>query len=279
MKKIAFWGAALIAAGAAFADGGNLRYSIMVNKFENKANWTGRWDLGDAWGTIFTDQLVQSGKFIVLGEADMRGAALAEQDLAASGRVAGGKKAPKTGRMTGAQLLVKGVNGVCLINANGTPTLLATVNRYISAEQLEALDKSLKDRLMSLNLRGQIGKVAYISDPLMKGDEFKLNRKRLREDYLSGALSRVDSQTQAAAGQEDELTLHLRQMVAAALDKELDAVSPDADFFADLGGTSLDYFALIAKLQEDFSLPFPQNADGSLNTVKELHDYIRDHVD
>ena len=108
MKKIAFLGAALLAAGVAFAEGGNLRYSIMVNKFENKANWTGRWDLGDAWGTIFTDQLVQSGKFIVLGEADMRGAALAEQDLAASGRVAGGKKAPKTGRMTGAQLLVKG---------------------------------------------------------------------------------------------------------------------------------------------------------------------------
>ena len=108
MKKIAFLGAALLAAGVAFADGGNLRYSIMVNKFENKANWTGRWNLGDAWGTIFTDQLVQSGRFIVLGEADMRGAALAEQDLAASGRVAGGKKAPKTGRMTGAQLLVKG---------------------------------------------------------------------------------------------------------------------------------------------------------------------------
>ena len=108
MKKIVFWGAAMLAAGVAFAEGGNLRYSIIVNKFENKANWSGRWDLGDAWGTIFTDQLVQSGKFIVLGEADMRGAALAEQDLAASGRVAGGKKAPKTGRMTGAQLLVKG---------------------------------------------------------------------------------------------------------------------------------------------------------------------------
>ena len=90
------------------AEGGNLRYTIMVNKFENKANWTGRWDLGDAWGTILTDQLVQSGRFIVLGEADMRGAAMAEQDLAASGRVAGGKKAPKAGRMSPAQLLVKG---------------------------------------------------------------------------------------------------------------------------------------------------------------------------
>lgn len=93
---------------AAFAEGGNLRYTIQVNKFENKANWTGRWNLGDAWGTILTDQLVQSGKFIVIGEADMRGAAMAEQDLAQTGRVAGGKKTPKTGRLSPAQLLVKG---------------------------------------------------------------------------------------------------------------------------------------------------------------------------
>ena len=107
MKKLILAAFAMVAC-VAMADGGNLRYSIMVNKFENKANWRGQWELGDAWGTIFTDQLVQSGKFIVLGEADMRGAAMAEQDLAASGRVAGGKKAAKTGRMTGAQLLVKG---------------------------------------------------------------------------------------------------------------------------------------------------------------------------
>ena len=108
MKKLTAFALAALASAAVFAEGGNLRYSIMVNKFENKANWHGQWELGDAWGTIFTDQLVQSGKFIVLGEADMRGAALQEQDLAASGRTAGGKKAPKMGRMTPAQLLVKG---------------------------------------------------------------------------------------------------------------------------------------------------------------------------
>ena len=108
MKKLMSLAAVAIVAATAFAEGGNLRYSIMVNKFENKANWRGQWELGDAWGTILTDQLVQSGKFIVLGEADMRGAAMQEQDLAASGRTAGGKKAPQMGRMTPAQLLVKG---------------------------------------------------------------------------------------------------------------------------------------------------------------------------
>ncbi len=87
---------------------GNLRYTITVSKFENKAGWSGQWDIGDAWGTVLTDQLQQSGKFVVLGEADMRQEAMAEQDLATTGRMAGGKKAPKTGQMTPAQLLVKG---------------------------------------------------------------------------------------------------------------------------------------------------------------------------
>jgi len=98
---------AAVPAAAQEATGG-LRYSITVTKFENQAGWHGQWDIGDAWGTVLTDMLNQSGKFIVLGETDMRAAALDEQDFAASGRTAGGAKAPVTGQMTPAQILVKG---------------------------------------------------------------------------------------------------------------------------------------------------------------------------
>ncbi|RMG43079.1 MAG: hypothetical protein D6718_12990 [Acidobacteria bacterium] len=94
--------------GETAAPSGGLRYTITVSRFENRANWSGSWNLGDAWGTVLTDMLNQSGRFIVLGESDMRNEALAEQDFAASGRVAGGAKAPATGQMTPAQLLVKG---------------------------------------------------------------------------------------------------------------------------------------------------------------------------
>ncbi|MBU4198980.1 MAG: CsgG/HfaB family protein [Verrucomicrobia bacterium] len=90
------------------ADSGNLRYSISVAKFDNEAGWSGQWEIGSAFGEIMTDALQQSKKFIVLGEKDMRQEAMGEQDLATSGRTAGGKKAPKTGQMTPAQLLVKG---------------------------------------------------------------------------------------------------------------------------------------------------------------------------
>jgi curli biogenesis system outer membrane secretion channel CsgG len=87
---------------------GGLRYTISVSKFENRAGWRGQWDIGDAWGTVMTDMLNQTGEFIVLGETDMRYAAMDEQDLAASGATAGGKKAPVSGQLTPAQLLVKG---------------------------------------------------------------------------------------------------------------------------------------------------------------------------
>ena len=95
------------AALAAPATGG-LRYTISVVKFENRSNWAGQWELGDAWGMAMTDILNQSGRFIVLGEKDMRSEAMQEQDFAASGRAAQGAKAPVIGQMTPAQLLVKG---------------------------------------------------------------------------------------------------------------------------------------------------------------------------
>lgn len=90
------------------APAGGLRYTITVSKFENKAGWGGQWDIGDAWGTVLTDVLNQSGRFIVLGEKDMRREAMAEQDFAASGRTAQGAKTPVTGQMTPTQILVKG---------------------------------------------------------------------------------------------------------------------------------------------------------------------------
>lgn len=87
---------------------GNLKYSVTVSKFKNESGWSGQWDVGDGFTTIMTDILQQSGWFIVLGDKEMRGEAMAEQDLADSGRTAKGKKTPKIGNMTPAQLLVRG---------------------------------------------------------------------------------------------------------------------------------------------------------------------------
>ena len=85
---VVFCAAGVLGMAAAQAEG-NLRYSITVTKFPNEAGWSGQWDIGDGFTTIMTDALQQNGKFIVLGDSEMRQAAMDEQDLATSGRVAG----------------------------------------------------------------------------------------------------------------------------------------------------------------------------------------------
>lgn len=87
---------------------GGLRYTIAVTKFQNHSNYAGQFALADTFGAVLTDSLLQTKRFIVIGESDMRAAALAEQDFAASGQAAGADKAPVAGNMTPAQLLVKG---------------------------------------------------------------------------------------------------------------------------------------------------------------------------
>ena len=164
--------------------------------------------------------------------------------------------------------------GVCLISDGKTPVLLVSVSRYATGEQLQAIDADVKRRLSELNLTGQIGRIVYVGEPLMKGSEFKLNRKRLGDDFRAGRLSVVDPSSQTDDAVQDELMLHLRRIVAAMLDRDVSQVALQSDFFTDLGGTSLDYYALTAKLQEEFAVSFPQTADGSLNTVKEMYEYI-----
>ena len=100
--------AALAIAAPALAQSGGLRYTITVTKFENHSQYHTQYDLGSAWGAVMTDRLNRTGRFIALGETDMRNEAMGEQDFARSGRTVQGSKTPVTGQMSPAQLLVKG---------------------------------------------------------------------------------------------------------------------------------------------------------------------------
>ncbi len=86
----------------------DLRYTVMVGRFENHSGWRDQGDINTKWSTILTDKLNQTGRFIVVGR-DMRQQAMDEQAFAASGVTAQGRHAPVRGQMTPSQLLVRGI--------------------------------------------------------------------------------------------------------------------------------------------------------------------------
>ena len=167
---------------------------------------------------------------------------------------------------------------VCLIpatdNGASSAVLLLALNRMTTEENAKRIRAALNERIERANLSSSISRIVTVEGPLMKPDEFKLNRLRLRRDCASGALRPFDVSKAREAETNDALLLRVCAIVAAAVNRSEGDVAPDADFFLDLGGTSLDYFALLTRLRDEFNAAFPLEKT-DLKTARAIADYIR----
>lgn len=177
---------------------------------------------------------------------------------------------------------ISGVRGACLLgvpsDGGDIPTLIVSVAKYTDKTRLSALNAAVAGALGELDLRSRVKKVVFTSDAMIQGSEFKLNRKRIRADYQSGRMTLVTEDNAEEPGELDSVALFIRECFAAALEKPADQISVKADLFADEGGSSLDYFAIIAALQKEFGVPFPADAGAGLSTVSALSDYVKEQL-
>lgn len=174
---------------------------------------------------------------------------------------------------------IAGVDGVCIIggkqNGETVPILLVSINKHTTKERFEQIDAEVKERINAINAAQLLRKVVYVTALLIQGQEFKLNRTRIRADYENGSFPVYDYNAEIDVSNGDELFEQIRQLFALALDKPVSDIGADADFFLDHGGTSLDYFAMVSKMQEEFGVPFPTAGGNSLNTVNGIYEFIK----
>lgn len=177
-------------------------------------------------------------------------------------------------------LATDGIEQVCLIpaeNVSGKAILLCKVKRFASRDALAEKRKLLAEQIRTLRLDGVISGIVFTSTPLLEADDFKLNRKKIRRRFQAGAFRLIDLSADARAiEQEDqELAEEVVQIFAAALSRSAEGITPDMDFFLDLGGSSLDYFAAMTNIQSEYGVPFLA-ADGTgAVTVREIVTYIK----
>lgn len=177
------------------------------------------------------------------------------------------------------KLSVPSVRGCCLLGAEQgggkAAVLLVSVDRYLSAEKFDQIDRGIREILEQISGAKAIRKIAYTSDPLLLPEEFKLNRRRLTHAYAEGTLSLLETAKNRENERFDELYEKLCEFFALSLSKERSELGGDYDFFLDGGGTSLDYFAMVTAISEEFSLSFPQSGGRSLSTPNEFYEYIK----
>lgn len=174
--------------------------------------------------------------------------------------------------------LLPGVSEVCLINAatGGAvrPTLLLAVDRGMTRDQLIALESAVSERLVAGRLDTQIPGLVFVRGSMLGASDFKLNRGAITRRYLSGMLETVTPDDAAVAAAETDLEWRVATVFATAIGRSASDIGLDADFFRDLGGSSLDYFAMTEALKDTFGLAFVEDGETSFHTVRDVCRYI-----
>ena len=174
-------------------------------------------------------------------------------------------------------LYIKGINRLCLFSGeNGVPTLLVSVVDCFSSEKLHSYYAQIIEKLRQNHLNDEIQNIALTSDKLLAKNDFKLSRKKVAKRYAAGEYKIVNLQDTHAHIEYmlSELERKIRECFAEALQMNADEVGVTEDFFADLGGSSLNYFALVDILKAQFGVELDITDETQLVTVKDFCKYI-----
>lgn len=170
----------------------------------------------------------------------------------------------------------KGCKQLCLFRGNSGPVLIACAPDCCTDEALQTITLQLRRCLQQTNLADEVKTIAVTPTPLMGPLDFKISRRAVAAKYDRGEFFILTPHTMDTHRQQllSETEKQLCLYFAQALGKPK-PVGVDEDFFADLGGTSLDYFILKDAVVAQFGVDITA-AEPAPTTVAACCQYITD---
>ncbi len=179
-------------------------------------------------------------------------------------------------------LKVPGIRELALVpfkeNGRVLPGLVLSVSPYLSEEALSETREKLREKLREAKLDTAVRRIFVTEAPLIEGEEFKLNRRRIASDVMSGKIPERRSASSEEEASTDPVTAFVRKAFSKALNLPETKVLPDLDFFTEAGGTSLDYLLLQADLEKQFEVTLPKDFGNAPHSVNVIAKYIRDEI-
>lgn len=168
------------------------------------------------------------------------------------------------------QIYLEDTEDLCILNLNNKPTLLVSISKYKSMEQLESIKEKARQELIRLEIASIIKNIEFTKEALLQGNDFKINRRKLQNIKLVDFDEEFNNEDE-----DDEIASTIKNLFAKALSVDAKEIKNNAHFFFDLNGSSLDYFSLLTSVQTEFSVDFPQKESQSLYTVNDFINYIQ----
>lgn len=149
------------------------------------------------------------------------------------------------------------------------PTDISTEGKERLLKEIAACEKTLPSAYC-------IKQTWFTSDNLMDENDIKISRAKVKRGIVNGSIllfSTVEEITAEDRANDSELKKKLRSIFAEVLDVSQEEITNTGHFMKDLGGSSLDYFALISRLGEEFEITVefePADFSYSLNDFEKI---------
>ena len=168
------------------------------------------------------------------------------------------------------RLCLPGCREVALIGGGDLQaTLLVSAPGWLSHEQAEDLKRRIAEAAAPVPLR-----IVLTADPLTEPGDFKLSRAKLKERFRRGEIQPLAPRDDSGDA-DDPVLGRVRALMAVSLGRPEADVPAAADYFSDLGGSSLDYYAFAAALEEELGTSLPREG-GLLRTAEAVAQYVRE---
>lgn len=164
-------------------------------------------------------------------------------------------------------------------------TMIIAIQPYLSAPRLNALLDTIYQTNESLPMASRIQKFYFTYDELAPKTAIKVGRQFVLRGLKQGTIHLIpatDVRNQVNAQTEDEINPELKRKVCSIVAEELDMDAEEIDITAhvmnDLGASSLQYFSIISRLAEEFSITKDFQEEDYKYTIREFCQYIEEYM-
>ena len=155
--------------------------------------------------------------------------------------------------------------------------MVVRIENNATKEQTDAICEYITKTNDSLPQTSRIKRFYFTYDPLMSSQAIKVSRAYLKRGIKNGDIKLIKMQDFMPATvkyvpkADPKIMATVTDIVASVLEKPASEISPDANIMLDLGATSLQYFAIVSKITDEFGVE-----TFSCHTITELSKYIED---
>lgn len=170
-------------------------------------------------------------------------------------------------------------NAFSILELDDKLTLILQYNEGIASILMEKEISSLKEQLSKIAYGSSVTNIMVTFDPIANQNAIKPSRAQLKKAIKDGNVHLLSpkefhkpERTEEGA---DETLKAIEEIFLSSLGEKV-TITPDSDYFVDLGGDSMGYISLLLSLEKAFDIHFDLEKDNNLRTPMAFYKKIKD---